>query len=161
MTTHDTDATHTTDATPRFRTICRIGYWLHVDAMWNAGPKDFGLTANYVYFNLVDGFGHAVHAGFSIITTDDAGAVVTDEDGESFADLETAIRCHAEELLKLEWQWTEWQDVPPRHRSAGDGKATEVAFTPQNIAYAVKLATREPDNRLAVIDVGAAREATP
>jgi hypothetical protein len=132
-----------TAAAPQFRTICRIGYWLHVDAMWTTKRDQFGLTSNYVYFNLVDGYGNPGQIGFSIITTDDTGFVPTDEDGDQFPDLETAIRCHAERLLKLEWQWTDWQDRPPVHRSCRDGKATEVAFVPRDIAWAVELAAKD------------------
>jgi len=130
-------------AAPQFRTLCRIGYWLHVDAMWTTRPKEFGLTDNYVHFRLVDGYGGTVNVGFSIITTDATGFVVTDEDGEDFPDLETAIRRHAEQLLKFEWQWTDWQDSPPAHRARAAGEAFEVAFSPEAIALAVKLASGE------------------
>jgi hypothetical protein len=135
------DITTIAATTPRFRTICRIGYWLHVDAMWTTRRDQWGLTSNYVHFNLVDAHGDCVRVGFNIITTDDTGFVVTDEDGEQFPDLETAIRHHAEELLKINWQWTTWQERSPAHRSRSTGETTEVAFSPGEIAFAVKLAT--------------------
>lgn len=129
-------------AAPQFRTICRIGYWLHVDAMWTAErDRHCGLTNNYIRFRLADGWGHSVPVGYSIITTDDTGLVI-DDDGEQFPDLETAIRHRAESSLKLEWQWTGWQDRPPLHPSAGDGKATEVAFSQRDIARAAPLTKR-------------------
>jgi hypothetical protein len=36
---------------------CQIGYWLHVDAMWTTQRDPWGLTSNYIHFNLVDAHG--------------------------------------------------------------------------------------------------------
>jgi hypothetical protein len=62
------------------------------------------------------------HVGFCILTADDTGFAVTNEDGEQFLDLETAVRHHAEELLKINWQWTTWPNSPPAHRSRSTGE---------------------------------------
>jgi hypothetical protein len=129
-----------TTTSPQFRTVCQIGFWLRVDAMWTTAGA-FGLISNNVNFHLVDGFKNTVQVGSRNFTTDDTGRVVSDEDGESFPDLESAIRHHAEALLKLEWQWTDWQDRPPVHPSAVNGAPTEVAFSQRDIAHAVKLVT--------------------
>lgn len=121
-------------ATPQFRTVCQLGHSLHVDAMWVTEKKDYGLD-HYVTFNLIGGLGRSVQIGFCTFT--DIRDVVMDEDRHDFPNLETAIRCHAEDLLQLDWQWTAWQDEPAVHHSRG---GNSVAFSPQDISFALKLA---------------------
>ena len=43
-------------------------------------------------------------------------------------------------LLPAEWQWTGWQDEPPRHRSKRSRDITHIAFTGRDIAHGLELA---------------------
>jgi hypothetical protein len=135
----------TTATKPQFRTICRVGYGLHVDAMWNAGKNPDGSTSHYIYFQLVDGYDQQVRVGSIILTADHTGHVVTDEDGQDFPDLETAVRHHAKVYLKLDWRWADWQPFQPEHESKVNGELTVAAFTAHDIDFAVQMAAEEPE----------------
>jgi hypothetical protein len=53
--------------------------------------------------------------GYSIITGQTDRSDVFDEDGEEFPDLETALRTHAAELMKVTEMPGRWRDRPARY----------------------------------------------
>jgi hypothetical protein len=65
------------------------------------------LIDHKVTFVLINRFGDRCNRGFRIFTGQTDRITVFDEDGDTFADLETAVRAHAAEL-------THARAVPPR-----------------------------------------------
>ena len=98
---------------------------------------EWGYFGNFVYYNLCSG-GERLQVGFILITTNAAGTLVVDTNGDEFDDLDTAILGHAEELLTIERRLGEWRNVPPAHATP-DGRV-EKAFTQKDLADAQAVA---------------------
>jgi hypothetical protein len=100
-------------------TLYRIGHWISPDAqcVTSAPDKHPGLINHDVHFNLVGKHGEVVPIGYSIITGQEHTAEVFDEDGETFADLDAAIRHHAESLIRLTPMPGLRVSKPPRHET--------------------------------------------
>jgi hypothetical protein len=121
-----------------FRTVCQLGCWLHIDVMVLASRCKFGLTHNYVHFNLVNSVGVTTPIGFCILTDSGTGYVF-DEDGVQFPDLDAAIQQHTRDLLRFEWRRGQWQSYPPAHPSQAGAGETVRAFDQDDIAEAIRL----------------------
>jgi hypothetical protein len=114
----------------RYCTLCRLGYWCSLDAECRTGPcAEFNhLIDHKVTFVLINQMGARCEIGYSIITGQTDRLTVFDEDGETFPDLETAVRSHAADLMKVTTMPGSWTDRPARHDTWQGTVAT--AFTP-------------------------------
>jgi hypothetical protein len=86
------------------------------------------LIDHKVTFVLINQMGARCEIGYSIITGQTDRLTVFDEDGETFPDLETAVRSHAADLMKVTTMPGSWTDRPARHDTWQGTVAT--AFTP-------------------------------
>jgi hypothetical protein len=114
--------------TIRYCVLARVGHWGSLDAECRTEPCPVlgrhNIIRHSVTFVLVNGFGDRLYLGFSIITGEADRLDVFDEDGETFASLEAAIRDHADKLLSLKAMPAAWTDRPIRHDTWQDTTAT-------------------------------------
>ena len=66
-------------------------------------------------FVLINKFGDRCYVDYSIITGQTDRVEVFDADGVTFPDLETAVRAHAAELMKVMQMPGRWRDRPARY----------------------------------------------
>ena len=101
----------------RHCTLYRLRYWCSLDAECRTEPcAEFDhLIDHKVTFVLTNQTGIRCEIGYSIITGQTDRRDVFDEDGETFPDLETAVRTHAAQLMKVTEMPGRWTDRPARH----------------------------------------------
>ena len=101
----------------RYCTLDRLRYWCSLDAECRTEPcAEFDhLIDHKVTFVLINQTGIRCEIGYSIITGQTDRRDVFDEDGETFPDLETAVRTHAAQLMKVTEMQGRWTDGPARH----------------------------------------------
>jgi hypothetical protein len=101
----------------RYSTLYRLGYWCSLEAKCCTRPcAEFDILIDHtVTFVLIDKYGDRCRLGYSIITGQTDRSDVFDEDGEEFPDLETAVRTHAAELMKVTELPGRWRDRPTRY----------------------------------------------
>jgi hypothetical protein len=117
----------TIDATQvRYSTLYRLGHWCSLEAECRTRPCPEWdvLIKHEVRFVLIDKYGDRCQFGYSIITGQTDCYDVFDEDGEEFPDLETAVRTHAAELMKVTELPGRWRDRPARYDTFQDTVAT-------------------------------------
>jgi hypothetical protein len=107
-------------------TLYRLGYWASLDAKVEFnGPDEIGLYTYNVYFVLIGKHGDGMDIGYAIITkTVDDKPEVFDENGETFPDVDAAIRHHAASLMQLT-PMPGWRTAKPtRHETWAGEEAT-------------------------------------
>jgi hypothetical protein len=100
-----------TDVAKRYCTLYRIGHWGSLEAECETWLDQLGATNHSLTFRLINMFGERCFMGSAHIS-ETRGDVPTfsDEDGERFPDLETAVRAHATELVKVTEIPGPWRD---------------------------------------------------
>lgn len=85
-----------------YYTLANIGYWCSLDACCETKLEEVGLehtlVVHHVRYVMLNRFGERLDMGGRIFTHQGLVAVY-DEDGETFPDLEAAIRHHADDML--------------------------------------------------------------
>jgi hypothetical protein len=101
----------------RYCTLYHLGYWCSLEAKCRTRPcPEFDVLIDHkVTFVLINGFGERHQVGYSILTGQTDRVAVFDEDGETFPDLETAVRSHAADLMKVTEMPGRWRDRPARY----------------------------------------------
>jgi hypothetical protein len=101
----------------RYCTLYRLGYWgsLEAECRTQPCPEFDALIDHKATFVLINKFGDRAHIGYSIIPGQTDRVEVFDEDGVTFRDLETAVRTHAAELMKVTEMPGRWRDRPARY----------------------------------------------
>ena len=114
----------------QYCTLYRLGYWCSLDAECRSEPNEAldPLLSHKVTFALINKIGDSSYMGHSIITGYADRPGVFDEDGETFPDIETAVRAHAARLMKVTEMPGRWTDRQPRHDTWQGTVAT--AFDP-------------------------------
>ena len=102
----------------QYCTLYRLGYWCSLDAECRAdADAEFpSLIDHDVAFVLINKYGDRSQIGSALITAQ-TGRGVFDANGDTFPDLETAVRSHAAKLMKVTEMPGRWTNRPARHET--------------------------------------------